>query len=387
MTALLSSIVVLGLTSPGDPPNSPPEAPPADPSTAPSVSTPGSAGEFLLSSLVYPDGVQDETAFAVYLDRQAELLASRVDAASGDEQRITAALESANWILARQIEPAASRLFWEHPRPGDPENILHLVGQAKAQLAIAAEWEEQAKADTAGDENPLAESHGIRLTLQAFADAIEALFAGDDKQSENGQPPTDSSPAQRSTALRRAASGLAIATEDAAPEVVAASVFWQALLLEQAGRRDRVMTLLPQPLTAPPGDGRTWGFLARVFRCRLLCRQPDDQANRGFAAASALLLQLEERAHEWFADPMRRRDAIRACALERLDITRRWSRTPGVQSDTVQSDWLDHAERRILDAHFRPDMPPTVLRMELAVPTLMAVQPVAETTADADRDH
>ncbi|MCH8801765.1 MAG: hypothetical protein IH963_12735 [Chloroflexi bacterium] len=174
MTALLSAILVLGFVSPGDPTDSPQEAPPADPSTAPSVSTPDSAGEFLLSSLVYPDGVQDETAFAVYLDRQAELLASRVDAASGDEQRITAALESANWILARQIEPAASRLFWEHPLPGDSETVLDLVGQAKAQLAITAELEEKAKVDTAEDGDLLGESHQIRLTLHAFADAIEA---------------------------------------------------------------------------------------------------------------------------------------------------------------------------------------------------------------------
>lgn len=387
MTALLSSILVLGLISPGDPPNSPQEAPPADPSTAPSVSTPDSAGEFLLSSLVYPDGVQDETAFAVYLARQAELLVSRVDEASTDEQRIAAALESANWILARQIEPAASRLFWEHPLPDDPEHILDLVGEAKAQLAIAAEWEGKAKVDTAEDGDLLGESHQIRLTLHAFADAIEVHFSGDDKASENGPPPADPSPIQRATALRRAASGLAIATEDAAPEVVAAAIFWQALLLEKAGRRDRVMTLLPRPLTAPPGDGRRWGFLARVFRCRMLCRYGDDHADRGFAAASALLLQLEERAHEWFADPTRRRDAIRACALERLDITRRWSRAPGSQSDTVQSDWLEQAERRILDTHFGPDTPPTMLRLELAVPMLMAVQPVTETTADAHRDH
>lgn len=387
MPALLSAILVLGLVSPGDPTDSPQEAPPSDPNTAPSVPMPDATGEFVLSAVAYPDGVQGEAAFTTYLARQAEVLASPVDEASGAEQRIAAALKSANWILARQIEPAASRLFWEHPRPGDRENILDLVGQAKAQLAIAAELEEKAKPDTAEDEHLLGENHETRLTLQAFAEAIEAHFTGEDKTSENGQPATDSSPLQRATALRRAASGLAIATEDAAPDVVAASVLWQALLLEKAGRRDRVMTLLPPPLTAPPGDGRTWGFLARVFRCRLLCRYGDDHGDRGFAAASALLLQLEERAHEWFADPTRRRDAIRACALERLDITRRWSRAPGIQSDTVQSDWIEQAERRILDAHFRPDTPPTVLRMELAVPMLMPVQPVAETTADADREH
>ena len=385
MTALWSAILLLGLISPGGPQDSPQAGPPADPTTAPSVSRPLGVGEFLLSSVVYPDGVQDETAFAAYLTRQAELLASRVDGASGGD-RISAALETANWILARQIEPAASRLFWEQPRPGDPENILHLVGLAKAQLAIAAEMEGKGKVDTAGDEDPSGECRRIRLTLHAFADAMEALFAGEDKASENGQPPADSLPVQRSTALRRAASGLAIATEDAAPEVVAASIFWQALLLEQAGRRDRVMTLLPQPLTVPPGDGRTWGLMARVFRCRLLCRQGDDQADRGFAAASALLLQLEERAHEWFADPTRRRDAIRACALERLDVTRRWSRVTGVQSDTVQSDWLDQAEQRILEAHFHPDTPATVLRMELAIPMLAAVQPAMETIEDTEAD-
>jgi len=127
--------------------------------------------------------------------------------------------------------------------------------------------------------------------------------------------------------------------------------------------------------------------MARVFRCRLLCRQGDDQAERGFAAASALLLQLEERAHEWFADPTRRRDAIRACALERLDVTRRWRQALGVQADTAQLDWLDQAERRNLDAHFHPDTPSTVLRMELAIPMLTAVQPATETTADAKGDH
>jgi hypothetical protein len=190
--------------------------------------------------------------------------------------------------------------------------------------------------------------------VEAFAQAITAVFDVGDSEAD--------------TARRQAAaSRLALLLEDNRPSVTSAAALWQAALLHRIGRPDRVMELLPRPLADPsPGEPR-FDFYARLLRCRCIAEQG------GYAAASALLLQLQQRCEGLFARPRDRTEAARATSLVREKILSRWADATDPQTGAAERDWCRAAVERIRKTARGDSNRCFVLRLGCAVPILVEI--------------
>ncbi|UCG15159.1 MAG: hypothetical protein JSV19_07655 [Phycisphaerales bacterium] len=350
MLAAVAAASTIGQSSPGTTRPAAPDLGAAFAAAAWDLSTTGLAG-----------GCPDAKAYQKHLDdRAAELLSTAADLPA----RLATAqhLAAANWILARQIEPAASRWFLDMPLPEDRKNILTAVRQARSEITRARAASPSAASTTrpAGAEALSADKH-LLGTLDTFARAIEAVF-------------TESDADPNVTANGHAAFQLALLLEDDRPLVVSAARLWRAALFRRMGRADRALDLLPYALTELSAGSARFDFYSRLFRCRCI-------ADRGgHAAACTVLLQLEGRCHEWFTHPQDQADAERAGALLRIKILTRWRNALDADSASAERDWCAAAVERIRESACGSAGRCPVIRLGLAVPMLVAApdDPAAE---------
>ncbi|MFH1110176.1 MAG: hypothetical protein V1790_13425 [Planctomycetota bacterium] len=319
-------------------------------------------------------GFADEGAFVESVtSRVAELQQQAADA--DDPQRKAAfLLAAANLILAEQLEPACTRRFFQlDPAPQKPvlsregDDALAvapalarsdvLIAEAEASLRPSAEHDPS-------DENPPTteprghsfaaqdkELHRTVETLKAFAQALRAYLTAE----------ADADPARTA---RRAASGLSVLLEDDNPQVAAAAAFWQACLRAMDPDPTPALAVLDPAVIDPPPDSLRFGFFSRLLRCRVLA------AGGGSAAALALLLQVEERANDWFKAEAERADAVRACAWLRLRILQDWRDRLDSTSQVDERTWCSSQMETLRAQRFSDARSPTVMRLSQAIPII-----------------
>lgn len=258
----------------------------------------------------------------------------------------------ANDLLARQIEPAASRWLLGLALPGDGERVLNGVRQARMLLAEAqADAGDPAAVGVAGRDDVEA--------LEAFARAIEDVFAA-------GEDHADA--AERDDAAIQ----LAVLLEDDRAEVANAARLWRAALFRRLERHDRVLALLPEPLAGLSAEGQRFDFYGRLLRIRSIADQG------GYATACTLLLQIEDKCDEWFPATENAVDARRAAVAVRAGILRQWADALDPATQPEERDWCLRAIERARTAACPDTESCPVLPLETAVPVL--VRPPAPLT-------
>ena len=315
------------------------------------------APEIRLSALT---GFADDRAFLESVtSRIAEFQQQAADA--DDPQRKAAfLLAAANLILAEQLEPACTRRFFQlDPRPQKDDALAVAPALAGSDVLIAeaeASLRPPAEHDAADEDAPTIdrrdhELHRTVETLKAFAQAIRAYLTAE----------ADADPARTA---RRAASGLSVLLEDDNPQVAAAAAFWQACLRATDPDPTPALAVLDPAVIDPPPGSLRFGFFSRLLRCRVLA------ARGGSAAALALLLQVEERANDWFKAEAERADAVRACAWLRLRILQDWHDRLDATSQIDERTWCSSQMETLRAQRFSDARSPTVMRLSQAIPII-----------------
>jgi len=319
-------------------------------------------------------GFADDGAFMESVTSRVTALQQQAADADDPQRKAGFLLAAANLILAEQLEPACTKRFFQlDPPPQKP--VLSREGDdalaiapalARADVLIAeakASLRPPAEHDAADEDAPTTEPRGHSFaaqdkelhrtveTLKAFAQALRAYLTAE----------ADADPARTP---RRAASGLSVLLEDDNPQVAAAAAFWQACL--RAGDPDPTPALAvldPAVIDPPPGSLR-FGFFSRLLRCRVLA------ARGGSAAALALLLQVEERANDWFKADAERADAVRACAWLRLRILQDWHDRLDSTSQVDERTWCSSQMETLRAQRFSDARSPTLMRLSQAIPII-----------------
>jgi hypothetical protein len=260
-------------------------------------------------------------------------------------------LMEANQILAQQIEPAVSRWLIAQDTPVGREALQTALDVAGQHLEAAKAALESSGAATPNANEPRAEDSLLVAdveTLEAFANALSAIF---------GEGTAEGLARDR----RNAAFALAVLLEDERGGVAAAAGLYQAILYRQLDRLDRVMELLPAPLTPLSPAGERFDFFARLLRCQCVSQRG------GYAAGYAILLQIEKRCNEWFADPRDQAAAARAAVEVRLQLLAEWeARAP----DAEEHQWCQESAIRTRQALQEGQVTSGVMRLGVAVPLL-----------------
>lgn len=305
-------------------------------------------------------GFADDGAFM-------ESVASRVtefqqQAADSDDPQRKAGflLAAANLILAEQLEPACTRRFFQldpPPQKDDPLAVAPALARSEVLIAEAeASLRPPAEHDAADEDAPTTEPRGHELhrtveTLKAFAQALRAYLTAE----------ADADPARTA---RRAASGLSVLLEDDNPQVAAAAAFWQACLRAADPDPTPALAVLDPAVIDPPPDSLRFGFFSRLLRCRVLA------AGGGSAAALALLLQVEERANDWFKAEAERADAVRACAWLRLRILQDWHDRLDSSAQVDERTWCSSQMETLRAQRFSNARSATLMRLSQAIPII-----------------
>ncbi|MFH0983013.1 MAG: hypothetical protein V2A79_15950 [Planctomycetota bacterium] len=302
-----------------------------------------------LSPSIYPEGVHDEEHYLREVHAQCEGYAALAREAADPAQAVESELAAANLILARETEPFASRRLLGLSQPEDEASMRSALASARRRLGSAADRLE----NWVDEDVPGRDRHRDRLeTLQSFATALEAVW----------RPGDDEAAAQT---RRDGVVSLAVLLEHERKDVASAAAVWQAVLYRQLGRPDRALELLPLATDRAEREARTYQLLSRLLRCRLI-------ADRGgYAAACALLLQIEERIVEWFGTDEARAAAAHAAMLTRVQVLALWRDTldPATEADEIQ--WCNRAIERIHgDAAVEGGSSP-VLRLEETIPLIV----------------
>ena len=282
-----------------------------------------------LSRSVYPPEITTEAGYLDWARSRREHYEAQSDGPA-----------AVNLTLAWELEPFASRWLL---------GLGTAQEQATANVLLASAIERlRAEPDTA-------DSRLVLDPLLPFAVALEAIW-----NPGEGEVTT--------LARRRGVMGLAVLLEHERADVTSAALLWQAVLYREMGRPDKALKLLPLATARVERDASAYQFFARLLRCRVL-------ADRGgYAAASALLLQVEELAHDWFTDEHAREEATHAAMLVRMRVIEQWRNTLDPAVNDREVAWCTRAIERI-----RADLPEDrveLFRLGQAVPF---VEPLPDT--------
>lgn len=354
--------------------------PPGKPAAASATTVPATQPTelaWVLSRSMYPEGVVDEVGYVQSVRRQRECYASLALKSSNPAEVVEYELAAANLILARELETFASRRLLGLSRPQDEAAVRAALAAARERLDAAAEMLERprdvgAAARTNGvaasERGPRSEpydeerehSRTLLEALQSFTTALEAVW----------------SPDQGEEALRARRAGvaaLAVLLEHERKDVASAALLWQAEVYRQMRLPDKAVELLPLATERIEREARRYQLFCRLLRCRLL-------ADRGgYAAACALLLQIEERVLEWFGTDAARVEATNAAMLTRLQILEQWRESLDPATEAREIEWCVQAAQRIHNALTAKGNALRLLRLEETIPILMQLPELPDT--------
>jgi hypothetical protein len=295
----------------------------------------------------------DPSAYEACVDDYARHLAQTADGLT-EQEAVPARLAAANWILTYQIEPVASRWFLGLATTGEIDRAAAAVRQAREHLDRIKRTPE--KQDESTSTRPAAppdtEASAQCETLDVFARSILAAWSRNASDGKEEDPDV-------------AAAKLALLLEDERPDVAGAARLWRAALFAETGRRDRAMALLSRPLAPLAPDALRFDFYSRLYRCHCV-------ADRGGnAVATALLLEIEAQAEEWFLEAEIQQEAARAAAAVRSHVLQDWCDSLVDPDRDAERQWCISALERIRTRTCEDAEPCKILRLGQAVPLLV----------------
>lgn len=294
------------------------------------------------------DMVAPEVA-AARVDRLRELAERAADVQS----RVTLRLACANLILSAQIEPPLTR-YLLRIAPADAAG--ELAPSCDAALQVLNEAEELIDSLTPAEREQawVDESRHVLRTLRIVADGARALALAEQL-----------SLTARERGEVRAM--IAILMEHADEHVKAVATLLDLGLRTPDDDRQRLLRRLPMALEPPLSAQLPHGFFLRLERCRLV-------AERGaHATAVAMLLQLEERSHQWFDDD-RQEVAAGTAALVRLQVLEAWNASLDSAGGTEsERQWCQSQADQLRSTLDSSDAGWTVLRLRRVIPLLAEI--------------
>jgi len=263
-------------------------------------------------------------------------------------------LAAANLILAQGLEPICTRMMLgaqpDRFGPGGDESLREMLDRADMLIADAERLLGDPVREAAPASATLKSVRGRLDILQPFAEGLRAYLL-----------PVDA--AGGAHGARRAASRLSVLLEHDDLQVAAAAALWQAALRGTEPDPAPALAILEPALAEPSQQAMPYPFFARLLRCRILAAQGK------FAAAAALLIQLEERCTRWPVKEADRPDYLRAVMLVQTHVLADWRDRLDAATQADERQWCTDRLAAILAKHF-PDASATVARLNPAVPIL-----------------
>lgn len=293
---------------------------------------------------------------------RADQLRALIEATHDPLVRAELMLALANWTLARQLEPAASRHILRLDERAFDASARRLLDEVMANLdAAERELRDSAPSPGAPAESAAALSRQATI-LRTFADALRVIASSH----EDGRAADDGSTRPDAAAVRRELSTLLEADQ---PAVTSATAMWLAELPADRENLRATLRVLDPVLREPSRESPMFGLYQRLGRCRILA------ADGGYGAALTLLMQLEERCVDWFEGALANA-AGRTVAWNELLILKRWhDDLPPDASDERQ--WCLSRFDQLVTRHFQGGdataAAPSLARLGLAIPLLVSI--------------
>lgn len=247
----------------------------------------------------HPKGIANERDYAKWVENEISGLTRRSKSASDPISRVRLLLGLANFRLARQAEPALTRLALGDGSAEGLRRIATIATTARKEIARATEQLDHIRKTPAVGKGAAKDRKSLTkaaVRLGALAGAMHALGTGKDAAT--------------------IAQGIESLTKTRGLGLLSSARLLKALLMRRAGLTEKALAELP-PALDPPKQ-LPHGFFTRLLRCRLL-------ADRGsFAIATALALRVDVHCDEWF-DESRLPEAKAAVSLLRVELARRWA--------------------------------------------------------------
>ncbi len=310
--------------------------------------------------LATPDGFEDEAAFIKATEASVADALARAEDEGDTGARADALLKAANLVLAYELEPACSAklLGLDETVTEQAPVIMQACERADAALARVAKILDDDGVDMKNE--GWAELNHRYNRLGAFAAGLRAFLSAEQDDGKR--------------TARRAASRLSILLEDRDPRVAAAAALWQAALRADEEDPGPALSILDRPLATLRPETMRYTFFARVLRCQLT-------ANRGgHVAGLALLTQMEELCHEWFAGKQARGDAVRAVTLVEIEILESWRAKLTGEDSKAERSWCEQKVSHLQNERFAELG--TLTRLGEAIPLLVVSEDQDEDSAN-----
>ncbi len=272
---------------------------------------------------------------------------------------------AASLVLGFELEPACTSKMLRLTNERSASELNAALDNADRLLADAKIALEKARDDQAGSPGELATAQHAQANVSAFANVIRAYLL----------PPEKADEESRKTA-KRAASGLSVLLEDENVKVVASATLWQAAVRMETGDTRRAKALLDMPLSSLARQSVPYAFYGRLLSCQLLAD------SGGYAAALALLAQMEERCHDWFSSPDMRANAERTITVVKIDVLRQWYESLDAEGASARS-WCRDRITSLVDDRLSVDQP-TLLRLTPAIPVIEPAIDVAPNETESE---
>lgn len=295
------------------------------------------------------DGFDNDDQWRDSVKTRVESMVAEAGSSADALSRGRRFLAAANLILSDAIEPSCTRRLLGIGDIGDGQ-----LREDTSWLDRADELIAQAKGilDTVGEGSrvdEIAKARRLLAAVNAFSRAIRAYL-------DSYESPSSA------TMMREAASGLSSFLEDKDASLAAAATLWQSALLTREGSSDRVLAILDLPLSDLPRDSLPYSLHARLLRCRALV------ARGSFAAAYALLLQMEELTPSWMNSREQSERAMHTIALTKWQALQAWHDRLHEPQDREEREWcrtrMDEIEKEILKVDV------SVVRLSPAIPRM-----------------
>lgn len=290
---------------------------------------------------------------AVRAQIEADLQAAK--ASEDPVARAEALLQAANRTVSFLVEPFVSDWFLRIER----ENAQ--AEQSEARAAMDQAQALIAEANTALEKSPADSTSELRRRA-ARLDALTAAIRLATGLSTSTDQAKD---------IRQAISRISPLLESSEPAVAGAAAFWRACVLSMETDPKAALEGMELAVAEISKDAIRYGFYKRLLRCRLMA------ANKGEAAALALLNQIEERIDEWFGVEADRLDAIRTVGLVKLQTISAWRQRLDEKAEADERAWCLKEMNRIRGERFGGGEGEPVVRLGEAVPLLHLPPPAA----------
>lgn len=313
-------------------------------------------------SLAPIEGFESDSTYHRMLEKRVDDLVARLNQSTKSPDRVDLQLAAVNVILSYQLESVSTRrLLSLNGQPDDAQGIRRALQRVDQLLSDAdVELEKLRDSEVALGEGWIVESQKRHRALSAFAEGIGAYLT---------------LPADPQGALLSSASKLSRLLEDSDPQVAAAASLLHAVLKVSAGDVDRALSSLDQALVDPSANAMPYALFAKLLRCQLTAQRG------GYAAALSLLMQIEERCHDWLKESPDRENARRAAQFTRLQVMADWHATLIGADHAVERQWCVDRSKELLDEAFADADGNRLYRLQAVIP-IIAPEPAAPLSSE-----